>query len=153
MVCRVLAGWGCWRATVHESRKTSSWWSTRKDMACVPSPMSQKCDASQSNSKTPSVFPGLGDTSVTQFILLLFTISLEYSGPQRLKVIHLYNLKHTHSLSLHRWGPCHFNLLLKHPRGQLISESLRRFNTYTATPSGKQPAYPSTSIWSNYSYS
>lgn len=44
----------------------------------------------------------LGDTSVTQFILLLFTISLEYSGPQRLKVIHLYNLKHTHSLSLHR---------------------------------------------------
>lgn len=65
MVCRVLAGGGVLEShRLGGTRKTSSGWSTRKDMACVPSPMSQKCDASQSNSRTPSVFPGFGDTSV-----------------------------------------------------------------------------------------
>lgn len=42
MVCRVLAGGGVLESHyLGVTRKTSSWWSTRKDMACVPSPMSQ----------------------------------------------------------------------------------------------------------------
>lgn len=90
----------------------------------------------------------------------LFIISLEYSGPSCLKVLHLYNLKHSLCASVqangHRRRPRLINFLPTYLRAsKLVLNFLGAEDGQHSwlTLNGRQPTTRSTSIWSNYSCS
>lgn len=102
------------------TRKPSIWWSTRKNVIWIPSFMCQKYNASQSQTLELKFHPGPWKTSVMQFPPPLFITSLEYSGSLHLKVLCLYNLKH--SLCVH---------VCKHVYTCQRSQTCQLFSLYT----------------------